>query len=55
MELLKQKNMKKFKKQEGGLLVFLLETLGAIMLGNTLTAKVVLRAGRRYNKIDQNF
>ena len=47
--------MKEFKKHEGGLLGFLLETLSALMLVNTLTGKVVMRAGRRYNKIDQTF
>ena len=40
------------KKQEGGFLSMLLGTLDASVLGNMLTGKGVMKAGRRYNNID---
>ena len=39
-------------RQNGGFLGMLLETLGASMLGNMLTGKAVIRAGRWYNNVD---
>ena len=36
------------KSQEGGFLGMLLETLGASMLGNMLTRRGVMRAGKRF-------
>ena len=50
------------KKQEGGLLGMFLATLGASMLGNMLTGKCVMRAGkgvvragRKYNNMGKSF
>ena len=40
------------KKQEGGFLGMLLGTLGASMLGNMLTEKGPVRAGRGYNDMN---
>ena len=38
------------KKQRGGFLSMLLDTLGASLLGNLLTGKGILRAGSGNNK-----
>ena len=43
--LLKQLNLLKTKKQEGGFLSILLGTLGASLLGNILLGKEAKRAG----------
>ena len=43
------------KKQEGGFLGMLLETIGVSVLGNMLTVNGVMRAGRRYINMDKNF
>ena len=43
------------KKQEGGFLDMLLGTIGVSVLGNILTVNGVMRAGRRYINMDENF
>ena len=45
----------KIKKPEGGFLGMLLGTLGASVLGNMLTGKVVMRAERGYSNMDKIF
>ena len=42
------------KEQKGGFIPILLETLAAIILGNTLIGKEVIRAGERVIRASQN-
>ena len=48
----KKKNKTKAKEQKGGFLCVLLGTLGAILLGNLLTGKGVMRAGEDTIRVD---
>ena len=44
--------MELVKKRKGGFLGVLFRTLGESMLGNMLTGKGVMNAGRGYNNMD---
>ena len=48
----KKKNKTKAKEQKDGFLCVLLGTLGAILLGNLLTGKGVMRAGEDTIRVD---